>query len=76
MREWSRAHKDIVNQANREWGAKSKDIVNEMKALDALSKGRLGRMRARALRHYRDRLDTLLEDEANRALFVYCARTA
>ena len=73
---WDRRQKRSNLRADMSLRTRAPDIVNEMKALDALSKGRLGRMRARALRHYRDRLDTLLEDEANRALFVYCARTA
>lgn len=73
---WDRRQKRSNLASDMTLHHRSAQVVQEMKALDALSKGRLKRMRTRALSHYRKRLDLLLEDDANRALFVHCARSA
>jgi len=66
----SRAEQDITLRQ------RAPEIEREMHALDSRSDGRLQKLRRKALAHYRTRLEELLEDPANRELFIHCALTA
>ncbi|TCP26331.1 glycosyltransferase family 2 protein [Rhodovulum adriaticum] len=73
---WNRRQKRANVDQDRTLHDRAADIAAEMAVLDDQSGGRLGRLRQKALRHYAARLESLLEDPANRDLFVHCARTA
>ncbi|WP_300548005.1 glycosyltransferase family 2 protein [Roseovarius sp.] len=73
---WNRRQKRSNLETDVALRDRAPEIIAEMAALDARSDGRLGRMRKTALRHYETRLKTLLENPANRELFLHCALTA
>jgi len=70
---WNRRQRRSNLMVDKELHNRAPAIATEMQALDALSDGKLGKLRRRAVKHYQKRLETLLEDEDNRALFLHCA---